>query len=105
MGRQSLSALGRADVDAAGGHVPVDQFGAEGLQLLAARRAKLEALRADGRRDHRHAGRGGLDGDRGSSIFAAGFPTSVSIPCPSWTPHSVPAGGAGTRGCYWRPDT
>ena len=23
------------------------------------------------------------------------FPTSVAIPCPSWTPHSVPAAGVG----------
>ena len=38
----------------------------------------------------------GLNGDRGLNIFAAAFPTSVPVPCPAWTPHSVPAGGAGT---------
>ena len=38
----------------------------------------------------------GLDGDRGLNVFAAGFPTSVPITCPSDTPHSVPAGGPGT---------
>jgi hypothetical protein len=37
-----------------------------------------------------------LDGNRGLNVFAAGFPNSVAIPCPGWTPHSVPAGGAGT---------
>jgi hypothetical protein len=37
----------------------------------------------------------GLDGDRGLNVFADGFPTSVAIPCPAWTPHSVPAAGAG----------
>ena len=38
----------------------------------------------------------GLNGDRGLDVFAAGFPTSVPVACPSWTPHSVPAAGAGT---------
>jgi X-Pro dipeptidyl-peptidase len=38
----------------------------------------------------------GLNGDRGLAVFAAGSPTSVAIPCPSWTPHSVPAAGAGS---------
>jgi hypothetical protein len=37
----------------------------------------------------------GLDGDRGLNVFAAGSPTSEAIPCPSGTPHSVPAAGAG----------
>jgi hypothetical protein len=37
-----------------------------------------------------------LDGDRGSNVFAGGFPTSEVIPCPSGgTPHSVPAAGPG----------
>jgi hypothetical protein len=36
-----------------------------------------------------------LDGDRGTDVFATGFPTSVSIACPSWPPHSVPAAGTG----------
>ena len=38
----------------------------------------------------------GLDGDRGLNVFAAGYPTSVAIPCPAWTPHTVPAAGAGS---------
>jgi hypothetical protein len=38
----------------------------------------------------------GLQGNRGSDIFAAGSPSSVAVSCPAWTPHSVPAGGAGT---------
>jgi hypothetical protein len=38
----------------------------------------------------------GLQGNRGSDIFAAGSPGSVAVSCPAWTPHSVPAGGAGT---------
>jgi len=38
----------------------------------------------------------GLNGDRGLNIFAAGFPQSVAIACPSWPPHSVPAAGSGT---------
>jgi hypothetical protein len=38
----------------------------------------------------------GLDGNRGSDIFAAGSPSSVPVSCPAWTPHSVPAAGAGT---------
>ena len=38
----------------------------------------------------------GLDGDRGSNIFADGYPTSEAIPCPAGTPHSVPAAGAGS---------
>jgi hypothetical protein len=37
----------------------------------------------------------GLDGDRGLSVLAGGSPTIETIPCPSWTPHSVPAAGAG----------
>jgi photosystem II stability/assembly factor-like uncharacterized protein len=37
-----------------------------------------------------------LNGDRGLTPFAAGFPDSIAIACPSGTPHSVPAGGAGT---------
>jgi X-Pro dipeptidyl-peptidase len=37
----------------------------------------------------------GLNGDRGLDVLAAGSPTSVQVPCPSWTPHSVPAAGAG----------
>ena len=40
----------------------------------------------------------GLDGDRGLNMFAGGFPTSVAIPCPAWTPHSRPAGGRGLDG-------
>src|SRR3954468_907690 len=38
----------------------------------------------------------GLQGNRGSDIFAAGSPSSVAVSCPAWTPHSVPAGGSGT---------
>jgi hypothetical protein len=38
----------------------------------------------------------GLNGDRGLNVFAAGFPDSIAIACPGGTPHSVPAGGAGT---------
>ncbi|HZS24217.1 MAG TPA: PxKF domain-containing protein [Gaiellaceae bacterium] len=38
----------------------------------------------------------GLNGDRGLNVFADGYPTSEQITCPSGTPHSVPAGGAGT---------
>src|SRR4029077_728664 len=38
----------------------------------------------------------GLNGDRGLNIFAATFPSSTSVECPGWTPHSVPAAGAGT---------
>jgi len=37
-----------------------------------------------------------LNGDRGLTPFAAGSPGSVAIACPSGTPHSVPAAGAGT---------
>jgi len=37
----------------------------------------------------------GLNGDRGLSPFATA-PSSTAISCPSGTPHSVPAGGAGT---------
>ena len=37
----------------------------------------------------------GLDGDRGLNVFAGGYPTSEAIPCPAWTPHSVPEAGAG----------
>jgi photosystem II stability/assembly factor-like uncharacterized protein len=39
----------------------------------------------------------GLDGDRGLNVFADGYPTSEQIPCPSGTPHSVPAAGAGSQ--------
>jgi hypothetical protein len=35
-----------------------------------------------------------LDGDRGLTPFAAGFPTSETIACPGGTPHSVPAAGS-----------
>ena len=38
----------------------------------------------------------GLNGDRGLNIFAAGFPSSYQVACPAWTPHSVPAAGAGS---------
>ena len=37
----------------------------------------------------------GLDGDRGLNVFADGYPTSELVACPVWTPHSVPAAGAG----------
>jgi hypothetical protein len=37
----------------------------------------------------------GLGGNRGLNIFAGGSPSSVAVSCPSWTPHSVPAAGAG----------
>jgi hypothetical protein len=39
----------------------------------------------------------GLDGNRGTDIFAAGSPSSVPVSCPAWAPHSVPAAGAGTN--------
>ena len=37
----------------------------------------------------------GLDGNRGSDIFAAGSPSSAPVSCPSWTPHLVAGGGSG----------
>jgi hypothetical protein len=48
----------------------------------------------------------GLDGDRGLNVLAAGSPTSEAIPCPAWTPHSVPAAGLGaTAGLAFQSDS
>ena len=35
----------------------------------------------------------GLNGDRGLDVLAS--VTSVQVACPAWTPHTVPAAGAG----------
>ena len=38
----------------------------------------------------------GLNGDRGLNVLAHASPSVGPVACPSWTPHTVPAGGAGT---------
>jgi photosystem II stability/assembly factor-like uncharacterized protein len=37
----------------------------------------------------------GLSGDQGLNVFAAGSPSSQTVPCPAGTPHTVPAAGDG----------
>jgi hypothetical protein len=38
-----------------------------------------------------------LGSDLGSGILAGGSPSSVAVPCPAWTPHSIDGAGEGTH--------